>query len=59
MYVDDILVAGRNKSAIAEIKRALQKALDIKDLGRASLFLGMTTTRDKEHHQTGAGAPGR
>jgi transposase InsO family protein len=47
VYVDDILVAGRNKSAIAEIKRALQKALDIKDLGPASLFLGMTITRDR------------
>jgi hypothetical protein len=42
MYVDDILIAGKDSAAINNIKSKLQKEFVMKDLGHPDVFLGIT-----------------
>lgn len=46
VYVDDLLVAG-NAPAVKQVTDALAAIFKVRDLGDASLFLGMTVTRDR------------
>jgi hypothetical protein len=48
VYVDDILIAGKDAAAVSKIKAALSTAFDVRDLGEATMFLGMEITRDRE-----------
>lgn len=48
VYVDDILLASKSRSAIDKVKAALMDTFDIHDLGDAKQFLGMEITRDRE-----------
>ena len=40
-YVDDMLIAAKDKSEIAKLKAQLSKEFEMKDLGAAKKFLGM------------------
>ena len=41
LYVDDMLIAAKNKSDIAKLKAQLSKEFEMKDLGAAKKILGM------------------
>jgi hypothetical protein len=47
LYVDDILIAGKSKSTIAETKAMLKSEFEMKDLGAAKRLLGMDIRRDR------------
>ena len=44
LYVDDILLFGTNIEIINEIKRFLKRRFEIKDMGEASVILGLKLT---------------
>jgi hypothetical protein len=46
-YVDDLLLAAADLNTLIDIKLALTSIFEAHDLGEASLFLGMTITRDR------------
>ena len=48
LYVDDLLVAGRNIQVIETVKKKLADKFEISDMGDVSLVLGMKVTRDRE-----------
>ena len=41
LYVDDIIIAGNNKSLINQIKKKLRNKFRMKDLGKLQSFLGI------------------
>ena len=41
VYVDDIVLAGESTQRIVEVKEALSKKFDVKDLGKLNYFLGV------------------
>ena len=41
LYVDDMLIAARNKSDVQKLKELLSAEFEMKDLGAAQIFLGM------------------
>lgn len=45
VYVDDMLVTGTSLSQIQDVKKALNVAFTIKDLGDLNCFLGVEVTR--------------
>lgn len=47
LYVDDVLITGRNKSAIKRIKDGLNAKFHMSDLGPCAYYLGMTIKRDR------------
>jgi transposase InsO family protein len=47
VYVDDILVAGPQLSAVNVVKEQLATAFDVRDLGDARMFLGIEIERDR------------
>jgi hypothetical protein len=47
IYVDDILIAGSNKTAILEFKDHLLTSFPGRDMGEAQSFLGINITRDR------------
>ena len=47
LYVDDILIAARNKTHIQKLKAQLKKEFDIKNLGETKKILDMEITQDK------------
>ncbi len=47
LYVDDLLIAGKESRSIARIKEELRKRFEMKDLGEARLCLGLEITRDR------------
>ena len=47
LYVDDMLVATKNKLDIARLKELLNSEFDMKDLGPAKKILGMEIYRDR------------
>ena len=55
MYVDDIIIAGRDKSSIKRVKRQLAAKFDIKDLGKLSYFLGISIIQDQDKKTTWMG----
>jgi len=48
LYVDDMLVAGKNMQEIKVLKKQLSESFDKKDLGAARQILGMRITRDRK-----------
>jgi hypothetical protein len=48
VWVDDILVAQLDREEIAAVKKLLGVVFEIRDLGKATYFLGMEVTRDRE-----------
>ena len=57
VYVDDIILAGKDKSRMEEVKRELSSKFDIKDLGLLSYFLGMSVVQKLEEKMTWMGQP--
>jgi len=47
LYVNDILIAARNKTHVQKFKAQLKKKFEMKDLGKAKKILGMEITRDR------------
>ena len=47
LYVDDMLIVGRNVSKINSLKKQLSKSFAMKDLGPAKQILGMKIVRDR------------
>jgi len=47
VYVDDLLVASGNVKVLRAVKSALMGTFDTRDLGAATLFLGMELVRDR------------
>jgi ATP-binding cassette subfamily B (MDR/TAP) protein 1 len=51
LYVDDILIIGKNISRIARLKKELSKSFAIKDLGPAKCILSMRIERDRKSNK--------
>jgi ATP-binding cassette subfamily B (MDR/TAP) protein 1 len=51
LYVDDILIVGKNVSRIARVKKELSKKFAMKDLGPAKCILGMRIERDRKSNK--------
>lgn len=47
IYVDDMVVAAKSTSSIDRMKTAIQRRVDIKDLGDIQHYLGMEVTKDR------------
>ena len=47
LYVDDMLIACKSKKAVQELKAALSREFEMKDLGPARKILGMEIIRDR------------
>ena len=47
LYVDDMLIVGKNKDELSSLKKNLGQNFDMKDLGDAKHILGMRITRDR------------
>ena len=47
LYVDDVLITGRNKVTIKQIKAALNAKFYMLDLGPCAYYLGMTIKRNR------------
>lgn len=47
LYVDDMLIVGRNSSRIDRLKKQLSKSFAMKDLGPAKKILGIRICRDR------------
>lgn len=48
LYVDDMLIASRDKSLIQKLKTQLNNEFDMKELGAAKKILGMEIRRDRQ-----------
>ncbi|KAE8978761.1 Retrovirus-related Pol polyprotein from transposon TNT 1-94 [Phytophthora fragariae] len=53
LYVDDMLIASRQKAAIASVKAGIAEKFRIKDLGRARSILGIAIDYDMERRTLG------
>ncbi|KAH9670812.1 Integrase catalytic domain-containing protein [Citrus sinensis] len=49
LYVDDMLIASKNRDEIERLKKQLASEFEIKDLGDAQRILGMKIRRDKKN----------
>jgi len=47
LYVDDMLIVGKDKAKISALKKALGKSFAMKDLGAVKKILGMKIVRDR------------
>jgi len=47
LYVDDMLIASKNKDEIEKLKTQLNQEFEMKDLGKAKKILGMEICRDR------------
>ena len=47
VYVDDILIFGKDKSQIQHLKSQLHQRFQMSDMGPAHMYLGMQITRDR------------
>ena len=50
IYVDDMLLACKDKSQIQEVKRVLKSEFDMINLGNTRRVLGMEIVRNREDH---------
>jgi len=47
LYVDDMLIATKNKTLVQKLKAQLKKKFDMKDLREAKKILGMEITQNR------------
>ena len=57
VYVDDIILAGRNLERIRKVKECLSREFDIKDMGKLHYFLGMQVLQDQKTGDIWIGQP--
>lgn len=57
VYVDDMILAGKEAVRMKSVKKQLASKFDIKDLGKLSYFLGMSIVQDLEQRRTWMGQP--
>jgi hypothetical protein len=57
VYVDDVILAGRNEDHIKEVKRILAEKFDLKDLGELKYFLGVSVHIRREKEEVWIGQP--
>ena len=57
VYVDDIVLAGRNEERIKEVKDVLSAKFDIKDIGKLHHFLGISVVQDETQKYAWLGQP--
>lgn len=48
LYVDDMLIAAKNKHKVDSLKSKLSSEFDMKDLGVAKKIIGMKIQRDRK-----------
>jgi len=48
LYVDDILITSKRRSAIDKLKEDLSSEFEMKDLGEAKKVLGMEIERERK-----------
>ena len=49
LYMDDMLIVGRDTCKINKLKKELSKSFEMKDLGPTSQILGIKISRDKKN----------
>ena len=57
VYVDDIVLAGKTDGQLQDVKSALSKEYEIKDMGKLHYFLGMSVVQDEECKSIWIGQP--
>ena len=57
VYVDDIVLARKSNKRIEEVKKALAKQFDIKDMGKLHYFVGMKVIQNEETGEVWIGQP--
>ena len=57
VYVDDIILVGKDEKRIEEIKYALSQKFDVKDMGKLHHFLGMKILQDESSERIWIGQP--
>ena len=57
IYVDDIVIAGESEKKIAEVKSALAKRFQVKDMGELHYFLGVSVKQNPKTGETWIGQP--
>ena len=57
VYVDDILLARRSQRKIAQVKAALGKCFQVKDMGELHYFLGVSVKQNSETGETWISQP--
>ena len=53
LYVDDMLIAARNKTPVQKLKAQVKKGFYMKDLGEAKQILGIEITQVEAHADFG------
>lgn len=51
LYMDDMLIVGRDTNKIDKLKKELSKSFEMKDLGPASQILGINISRDRTNRK--------
>ena len=54
VYVDDIIIVAKDTSADLNVKEKLTSVCDVRDLGEAEYYLGMSLDRTDMNAQNGA-----
>ena len=57
VYVDDIVLAGKSEKQIKEVKTALAKLFQVKDMGEMNYFLGVSVKQNPKTGETWIGQP--
>ena len=57
VYVDDMVIAGKDEASLQKVKDELGTKFEIKDLGKLKYFLGMTIVQNQEEQSTWMGQP--
>lgn len=57
VYVDDIVLATKKEKKLNDVKQALAKRFDIKDMGKLHYFLGMKVIHNTEANKVWIGQP--
>lgn len=57
VYVDDIMLAGKSQQKIDEVKAALGRRFQLKDMSELHYFLGVSVKQNSETGKTWIGQP--
>ena len=57
VYIDDILLAGKSDKQMREVKEALAKQFEVKDMGELHYFLGVNIVQNQKEGNIWIGQP--